>query len=247
MKAIQLHYNALIKMIMLLSKGKYLLFFLPGLVIAFIFWQFFLLSETAEESLSVVNNVPLIGEYLQAGIKGTFSLLEFILEQIFIFFILTLLSPFNTILSERVDTDLTGRSYPFDIFQVLSDLMRMIFVVGLAVTLELITLGVYWIISWIFNLGAIDQVMYFIIAAFYFGFSFYDYSLERYHQGVFTSLGFGFSKMLLLILSGSFFLLIYNIPYIGVVFAPVLTVIISTIVYVNATNKVSNSSSIKND
>ena len=80
-----------------------------------------------------------------------------------------------------------------------------------------------------FGLDAIDAVVYHVIAAFFFGFSFYDFGLERYQKGVGTSLYYAFEYPLSMILTGSIFLLIYEIPYIGIPLAPVLTVMVSTV------------------
>lgn len=232
-KSIQLHTQAIGKTFSELGKGKFLLFFIPGIVVAGLFWQIFLISNTLESSFSFLESIPLIGSFLNASIEGTFSLLNFILNQVFVFFILTLLSPFNTILSEKVDTSISGKVYPFDLMSVISDLIRMIFVVTIAILLELIVMGLYWLISGLIPFDFIDKIAYFLIAAFFYGFSFYDYSLERYHIGVSGSLGFAFSNVLIVTLSGIIFLALYSIPYVGVVISPVLTTIISTIVYIN--------------
>lgn len=232
-KPIQLHIEAISKTFSELGKGKFLTFFIPGLVIAGLFWQIFLITETVGNSFSFLENIPLIGSFLSAGVEGTFNLLNFILNQVFVFFILTLLSPFNTILSEKVDSSITGSEYSFDLMTILNDLLRMIFVVTIAIVLELIVMLVYWFISGFIPFDFIDKIAYFLIAAFFYGFSFYDYSLERYQVGVSGSLRFAFSNVLLVTLSGIIFLTIYNIPYVGVVISPVLTTIISTIVYIN--------------
>lgn len=232
-KAVQLHILALSKSFTDLLNGKFLLFFIPGGVIAILFWQVFLVANSIENSFSFLESIPLIGSVLGAGVEGTFSVLKFILDQLFVFFVLTLLSPFNTILSEKVDSSLTGKIYTFSIIAVINDLVRMIFVVLLALFLELFALGCYWVISFFIPFDFIDQIAYFLIAAFFYGFSFYDYSLERYQIGVFGSLGYAFSHFFIVTISGAIFLLIYSIPFVGVVIAPVLTTMISTIVFIN--------------
>lgn len=233
LKPIQLHTEAISKTFSELGKGKFLMFFIPGIVVAGLFWQIFLISSTLESSFSFLESIPLIGSFLNSGVEGTFSLLNFILNQVFVFFILTLLSPFNTILSEKVDTSISGKVYSFDIMTIINDLIRMIFVVSIAILLELVVMGLYWLISGLIPFDFIDNIAYFLIAAFFYGFSFYDYSLERYHIGVSGSLHFAFSNILIVTLSGVIFLTVYAIPYVGVVISPVLTTIISTIVYIN--------------
>lgn len=233
MKAIQLHIIGIARSVAALSQGKYLLFFIPGIVIALLFWQAFLFTETIESSFSFLESIPFIGSYMFSGIEGTFSVLQFILNQLFVFFVLTLLSPFNTILGEKIDTSITGTEYPLDLFRILSDIIRMIFIVFIALFMEFFAIGIYWLISGIFGLHFIDDIVYFVIAAFFYGFSFYDYSLERDQIGVFGSVGYAFSNILKVTITGCIFFLIYNIPIAGVVIAPVLTVMISTFVYIN--------------
>jgi CysZ protein len=237
-KPIQIHIEAISKTFSELGNGKFLKFFIPGIVVAGLFWQIFLISDTIESSFSFLESVPLIGSYLNKGIAGTFSLFNFILEQVFVFFILTLLSPFNTILSEKVDTSLTGQNYSFDLMAIISDLIRMIFIVLIAILLELLVMGLYWLISGLIPFDFIDQIAYFLIAAFFYGFSFYDYSLERYHIGVSGSIRYAFSNILLVALTGTIFLALYSIPYIGVIISPVITTIIATIVYIKSRNNV---------
>lgn len=233
MKAIQLHIIGISRTFAALSKGKYLLFFIPGLIIALLFWQALLFIGTIENSFFFLENTPFIGSYLKSGVEGTFSVIQFMMNQLFVFFILTILSPFNTILGEKIDSSITGNKYPFDVIRIINDLIRMVFIVLLALFLEFFVIVIYWIISMLFGFHILDDIIYFLIAAFFYGFSFYDYSLERDQISVFGSLGFAFSNILLVTISGSIFFVIYSIPLIGVILAPVLTVMISTFVFLN--------------
>lgn len=214
-----------------LKAGNFLLFFIPGVVASIFFLSIYSLTSSAASLFDFLEHIPLIGGYLSGGVNKTFGLLMFLLLQIYIFFVLTVLSPFNTVLSEKLDAKLTGKEYVFDFGQVMLDLLRMIFVVFLAIFLEYFTMLVYWIISWILHLGFLDTIAYILISGFYFGFSFYDYSLERHKQGVFTSLGFAFKNMGTVTLTGLCFLLLFYFPYIGVIVAPVIATMIATVVY----------------
>ena len=232
MKALQLHIKAISLTFTELAKGKYLIFFVPGIVIAIIFWQVFLLTETVENSFSFLEYIPLIGGYLKSGVSGTIDFFQFLFDQLFIFFILVVLSPFNTILSEKIDSSISGIEYKFNLFQLISDLFRMILVVLLAFILEFFVLFIYWIFSGILNLDFLDPFAYFLIVGFFYGFSFYDYSLERHKKGIIESLKFAFSNILIVLISGSLFLVIYKIPSIGVIIAPVITTMITTFVFI---------------
>lgn len=211
MKPLQLHIIGLTKTFTDLGKGKYLIYFIPGIVVAILFWQVFIVLGTVETSISFLDDIPLLGTFLGWVLGGAFGLLKFILTQLFVFFVLTILSPFNTLLSEKVAFDVTGVKIKFDLERLNSDLIRMIFIVLVAVILQLFFFFIYFIISSILGLGFLDEAVYFVISAFFYGFAFFDYSLERDQIGVFGSLRYAFSNMLLVSLTGAFFLLLYTI------------------------------------
>lgn len=229
--AIQLHIIGIKSAFSALSEGKFLLFFIPGALIGLIFWLISIFTESVASSFSFLESIPIIGSYMLSGIEGTFGIVNFIVNQLFVFFILTLLSPFNSILSEKIDSSITGKTYPLDFFKLLSSLIRMIFIVFTAVSLELIVLGMYWIISRILGFHFLDQVAFFCIGAFFYGFSFYDYSLERDQLSVLKSLKFTIINFPIILLTGSIFLVLNYIPVIGVIISPVITVLISTYIY----------------
>lgn len=217
-----------------LLKGKFLVYFVPGIVITILYYAFLSVTKSYQDAIDLSTGYSWIDSVtglVESGIDSFFSLIQFLFEQVYIFVVLTLLSPFNTSLGEKLDGYLTGASFKFDLLRFLNDMFRMIFVVLIIVTLEFTFILLYYIISWLFGLDLIDEIVYFIIAAFFFGFSFYDFSLERYEKGVGSSIAYAFNNMLTMILTGSIFLLIYKIPIIGIPASVVLTVMISTVVY----------------
>ncbi|MEN9999886.1 MAG: hypothetical protein RI922_2876, partial [Bacteroidota bacterium] len=156
MKALQLHIIGLTKTFNSLSKGKYLQYFIPGIIVAFIFWHVFVVLGTAESSVSFLNDIPLLGPILGWILGGAFGIIKFILNQFFIFFVLTLLSPFNTLLSEKVAFDLTGIKNKLDFERLFSDIVRMIIIVTIAIAMQLFFFFIYFIISSILGLGIFD-------------------------------------------------------------------------------------------
>ena len=234
MNSIKYHIDALTITFKELFKGNYLLFFIPGGVLTIIYLLFTYQTNLIAESFLMEADDSLIGwgkgisNWFVGGFFGFWGLL---VDQIYIFAVITLLSPFNTVLSERLDTQLTGTKYNSSIARFINDIIRMVFIVMIAVTLEISFLIFYYMVSWIFGLGFIDGIMFFIISAFFYGMAFYDFALERDQAGVFGTLGFAFSKPLSMLLTGAIFLIIYSIPVIGIPIAPVVTVMVSTIVY----------------
>ncbi len=234
MKTIIYHIKGITKTIELLLKGNFLLFFIPGAIITLFFLWLRSLTSSLDAAADLTSDTSWwnsVLEYLNSGIHKAFSIFNFLIDQLYIFIVLTVLSPFNTFLGEKMDTKLTGQEFGGGFIRFINDFFRMIFVVLLALILQFFALGIYWIISYFIDNPFIDEIAYFLISAFFFGFSFYDFALERYEINVMGSLGFAFRNPLTMILTGGIFLLIYNIPLIGIPISPVITLMISTVVY----------------
>lgn len=248
MNSIKYHIDALTITFKELFKGNYLLFFIPGAVLTIIYMLFSYHTSLVTETFLMEADDSWTGwakGILNSGVESIFDFFGFMVDQIYIFAVITLLSPFNTVLSERLDTQLTGTNYNSSIVRFINDIIRMVFVVMIAVTLEISFLVFYYIISWIFGLGFIDGIMFFIISSFFYGLAFYDFALERDQAGVFGTLGFAFSKPLSMLLTGSIFLIIYSIPVIGIPLSPVITVMVSTIVYLYIKKRIPKSTELK--
>ncbi len=247
MKAINYHIRGIITSMEHLFKGKYLLYFLPGFILAGLFWYYRSKFTEVEGSINIVENYSWL-EWIDSSFAWLLGWADVIIEQIYIFLVITALSPFFTHLGEKFDKELTGKITEGGIIRFINDMIRMVFVVILSILLELIFLGVYSMISWIFGFPEIlDTIMYFCIASFFFGFAFYDFALERYEKGVMSSLGFAFSKPLGMIIIGAIFQWIYMIPYIGIPLAPVLVVMISTVAYAYYIKQLPKSKQLSNE
>ena len=248
MKSFVNHFNGISITLKELFKGNFLLYFIPGVVITLIYWFFKSKTQVLEDSIDISTGYSWIDwatSWVDTGISQAFSLIGFIFEQIYIFVIITVLSPFNTSLGEKFDSKLTGNKFDTNVIRFINDFLRMIFIVIIAVVLEITFIIMYWFLSWMFGLDALDPFMYHIIAAFFFGFSFYDFSLERYEQGVGSSMYYAFEKPLTMILTGTIFLLMFKIPLVGIPLAPVLTIMISTVVYLFDQKKLANDNNLK--
>jgi CysZ protein len=237
MKAIENHFFAIKVAFEKLAKGSFWLYLIPSLVVSFLFLKLFAYINATNESASSLESVPFIGTYLSQGAKSTLSFIDSATLVFYKFFIVTILSPFNCLLSEKVDNELTGSKFSGGITRMLVDLWRTIVIVILAMLMNLAFKSIWWVISWIIGFHLFDDMIYFSITAFFLGFSFYDYSLERYRFGTFSSFGFGFNKIFNMFITGAIFSSIFMIPYLGVIFAPFLATIISTIVYLKMNKK----------
>lgn len=235
MNAIYYHIRGIVTSAEQLLKGKYWIYFLPGLILTGLFWYFRSRTIEIDESIDLSSKyswLNSVGSVVDSGISAAFSLFDRIIEQVYIFIVLTVLSPFFTALGEKFDKDLTGKETEGGILRFINDMIRMVYIVIISLLLELLFFGAYWIIEKIFGFpDIVNTVMYFCIGAFFFGFAFYDFALERYEKSVLSSLGFAFSAPLGMIILGTIFLGIYAIPFVGIPLAPVLVVMISTVAY----------------
>lgn len=239
-KSINYHLASIKTVFELLSKGNFLIYFIPGIVITLLFVCINFFSGLVFGDSMPSENAG----WFSIAFSKIGSVVDYLLIQLYIFFVLTILSPFNTILSEKLDTKLTGNTFSFSIIRVINDLIRMILIVLIAMLLQFVFIGIWWLISFITGIDDtfIYDVIAFLISAFFFGFSFYDHSLERYEINVPGSIRFAFSNVLLITITGIIFKLLYYFPYfwevsyIGIVIAPVLTTMISTVVYLKVRN-----------
>ena len=210
----------------------------PGLAVGFMFFSMLSITDSIRDTTSWTKDIWLVGDYIDSSIGWIFDFIKMIFYVIIQFVVLTLLSPFNSILSERFDSEITGRKFETSFIQILNDLLRAIFVAMIAIVFEITCIIGWWMLSLILPFSDfLDPIMYFLLNAFFFGFAFYDYSLERHGVSTLGSIGFSFSKMSYMLVTGSIFLLIFMIPYIGLFIAPVLATFISTGAYVKLTHR----------
>ena len=240
MNAIKDHVFAAKLAIDQLSKGKIWLYILPSVVVALLFYNVFSFFHHLSEGATVAQSVPFVGDYITTGLQKTVSFAVWITDQIYMFFILTLLSPVNCLLSEKIDNDVTGAKFDGGIVRIMTDLGRAFILLLFTLVLNFIVMGTWWLIALITGFHLLDPIIYFMIGAFFVGFSFYDFNLERYGIGFFGTVEFGFAKMSYMVATGATFTIIYMIPVVGLLLAPFLVTVVSTIVYLKMKNKIPN-------
>lgn len=238
MNAINDHFFALKLSVLQLAKGKIWLYIIPPVAVALFFYSIFSFFHSISEGAEVAEKLPWVGEYVTTGVQKTIGFMVWITDEFYKFFILTLLSPINCLLSEKVDNEVTGAKFDGGIARVMKDIVRAIFLLFFTLMLNFLVMFIWYILAWIFNFHVLDNIIYFVIGAFFIGFSFYDFSLERYGVGFFGTVEFGFERMLYMLLTGSVFSLIYLIPVVGLILAPFLVTILSTIVYTKMNQKI---------
>lgn len=126
------------------------------------------------------------------------------------YIVLIVMSPVYSWLSEKTEAHLTGKTYPFNLRQLLWEIIRGIAIAFRNMLFQLgITLLLFFL-SFVPVIGLLSPFALFLVSAYFYGFSFVDYSIERKrfnvkesvryinkNAGVVTGIGFVFALSLM--------------------------------------------------
>ena len=226
---------------LLFTKGfmKFMIF--PLLLNIAIFWfgieQISNLTTIARESfinwIDIANANFWGASFLQGALSGVITIIIYIIFFISFaifggYIILILLSPLFSIISEKTEKTLSKEdlNYPFNLKYFVNDILRG---VGIALRNVLIEFGILilvfiigLILSFISWAGAIFM---FFVSAYFFGFSYMDYTNERDRLSIKESVSFMRKYKWVAIVNGSLFALILFIPYIGIALSAFVAII----------------------
>lgn len=93
--------------------------------------------------------------------------------------VLIVLSPVFSWLSERTEKTVTGRAYPADLGRFLRETLRGILIALRNTFLQLLVSCLLFGLSFIPFVGLVSPVLLFLSSAYFYGFSFVDYTIER--------------------------------------------------------------------
>jgi len=141
------------------------------------------------------------------------------------YIILIALSPAFAFLSERTEKILTSSDVPFNWKQFLKDIWRGVVLALRNLAVEMLFTLLLFIISFIPVVGWFTAVVLFLISAYFYGFSFMDYTFERRKFNVKTSIRYMRSNKGLAIGNGLIFALVLLIPFIGVTLAGFFSIV----------------------
>lgn len=229
MKFITDHFYSVYSTCNLLIHGRFLLYFLPGFVLAIFFFFYIQSLNTVNNYLGIVSYIPYIGDSLEIGVNKVIGWAEDISFFVFQFLVITVLSPFHTVLSERIDREETGSNFENSWSKIINDLVRTIGVAILGGLMYLFIKLVWLGVAYIFGIGFLTPYMSIVFVAFFTGFNSYDFSLERYDYSVAKSWAYAFKHPLHMISTGLIFTGFLAIPHVGIVLAPVFLTMIGTL------------------
>lgn len=232
MKDLKVHINALKQAISLLLQGHFVKFLIPGLIVGIFFFTISGGVSLTFKAFSLVEKIPWIGNFLANGIGKAYGGIYSFGFYLYQFIVVTLFSPFMTLLSERVEEHITGKDFPFSLGKFFKDLFRLIDIMLSGMMVYFVFHAIWIITGKIFPIEIINPIISFLIVAFFAGFYSYDYSLERHSISRKASWKYAFANPLQILLTGTVFSVLLLIPYVGVILAPVITTLVSTLIYV---------------
>jgi len=95
------------------------------------------------------------------------------------YLVLILMSPVYSWLSERTEQELTGKKYPFNLKQMLWEVGRGIMLACRNMIFQFLLSFLLFLCSFIPLVGLLTPFALFFVSAYFYGFSFIDYAVER--------------------------------------------------------------------
>lgn len=193
-----------------------------------------LIAGSIQKWVSGISWLQWVGTATNVLIRITLKILYFCL---FISFggyiILILMSPIYSWLSERAEAHLTGKEYPFSFRQLMWEIFRGLLIALRNMCMQLLLSVFFLFFSFVPVVGWITPVVVFFTSAYFYGFAFMDYAIERKRFNVKQSVRYVNKNLGLVTGIGSVFALALMIPGISMVvccFLSLLSVIAGTVV-----------------
>jgi CysZ protein len=146
-------------------------------------------------------------------------------------------SPLFAYLSEKTESIIEGKEFPFSFKQLMKDILRGIRLALRNMLWQTVYTISILILSFIPIIGWVTPLLALLIECYYLGFSMLDYSCERNKLSTSQSIGLIGRHKGLAIGNGIIFYLMHFIPVLGWLFAPSYAVIAATISLYKAKNE----------
>lgn len=218
----------------------YTLMFMAGI---WLFWV------TSNEATQLLLNKTGIREWLENFKNGWMNFLVIICQIIiwmvslmfyfsmFKFIFLIIGSPLFSYLSEKTDTILTGKDFPFSFSKLMNDAWRAIKIALRNLLWQSLYMLSLFLLSFFPLFGWVTPLVGLLVECYYLGFSMLDYSSERNNLSAMQSIQFIGRHKGLAIGNGFVFYLMHLVPIIGWLLAPSYAVIAATLSLHKARNE----------
>ncbi|MBS1925123.1 MAG: EI24 domain-containing protein [Bacteroidetes bacterium] len=218
----------------------YTLMFMAGI---WLFWV------TSNEATQLLLNKTGIREWLENFKNGWMNFLVIICQiiiwmvslmfyfSLFKFIFLIIGSPLFSYLSEKTDTILTGKDFPFSFSKLMNDAWRAIKIALRNLLWQSLYMLSLFLLSFFPLFGWVTPLVGLLVECYYLGFSMLDYSSERNNLSAMQSIQFIGRHKGLAIGNGFVFYLMHLVPIIGWLLAPSYAVIAATLSLHKARNE----------
>jgi len=219
---------------------------IPGVIYTILFvvgfYLFWISSNSAIEFILLKSGVrSWLDKMHDSWLRYLFIVGQVILHLILLLFYFSLFkflfliigSPVFAYLSEKTESILEGKEFPFNIRQLMSDILRGIRIALRNILWQSLYLVTILILSFIPLVGWIAPLVALFIECYYFGFSMLDYSSERNKLSYQRSVDFIGNHKGLAIGNGMVYYMLHFLPVIGWLFAPSYAVIAATLSILN--------------
>ncbi len=223
--------------------------FIPGFIYAVLFcmgiYLFWVSSSSAIEFMLVKTGVK---EWMDKMQNSWLSFLlifgQLVLHLVLMLFYFSLFkyifliigSPLFAYLSEKTESIMEGREFPFSFKQLMKDIVRGIRLALRNMLWQTVYTISILILSFIPLIGWVTPLLALLVECYYLGFSMLDYSCERNKLSTAQSILFIGRHKGLAIGNGIIFYLMHIIPVLGWILAPSYAVIAATISLYNSKN-----------
>lgn len=215
---------------------------IPGIVYTILFlismYYFNKTSNNFIEWLSLKTGLKTWLDGMRSGLLGflfTLAALILWLIQMMLYFSLfkyvwlILGSPVFSYLSEKTDSIIHGREYPFSTKQLLRDILRGVKIALRNALWQTVYMIAILLLSLIPLVGWATPILALLVECYYYGFSMLDYSCERRKMNASESVFYIGRHKGLAIGNGIVFYLMHLLPLIGWIFAPAYAVVAATL------------------
>ena len=221
----------------------YMLLFLAGI---YLFWISsnqaveFVLQETGIRAWLESMKTGWLNFFVIVGHIIIFLVLLLFYFSFFKFLFLIIGSPLFAYLSEKTESIIEHKDFPFSWKQLMKDMIRGVYIASRNMIWQLVYLLSIFLLAFIPLFGWLAPLIAFMIECYYFGFSMLDYTSERKRLSAAESINFIGRHKGLAIGNGMIFFLLHLIPLLGWLLAPSYAVIAATL----SLKKLENSTSI---
>ena len=215
---------------------------IPGILYCILFMVgMYFFFQSADSAVTYLSDQLGIDRWLDRQRSGFLSflfilggimvrlILVFFYFSLFKFLFLIVGSPLFAYLSEKTESIIDGRDFPFSLKQLFKDIIRGIRLAIRNLLWQTVYVVSILILSFIPVIGWISPLLTLFIECYYYGFSMLDYSCERHKLSMSQSIDFISNRKGLAIGNGMVFYLMHLIPLVGWILAPAYAVIAATL------------------